>query len=58
MSNLRMPPGETPPAEGSTASAHPERADGGPWEHPGFFLALVVVGAAMVAAFFVARLWG
>ncbi|WP_174250406.1 MULTISPECIES: DUF6480 family protein [Streptomyces] len=58
MSNLRIPPGETPPAEGSTASAHRERADGGPWEHPGVFLALVVLGAAMVAAFFAARLWG
>ncbi|CAL9334361.1 hypothetical protein SUDANB120_00136 [Streptomyces sp. enrichment culture] len=58
MSNSRTPPGETPPAEGSTASAHRERADGGPWEHPGAFLALVVLGATVVAAFFAARLWG
>ncbi|MEU6214576.1 DUF6480 family protein [Streptomyces sp. JL4002] len=58
MSTSKVPPGETPPAEGSTASAHVERADGGVWEHPMAFLALIVVGAVLVAGFFVARIWG
>ncbi|MGO4458085.1 DUF6480 family protein [Streptomyces sp. M-16] len=58
MSPSRVPPGETPPAEGSTASAHRERADGGLWEHPGVFVFLIVVGALMVAGFFLARIWG
>ncbi|MFD6878237.1 MULTISPECIES: DUF6480 family protein [unclassified Streptomyces] len=53
-----VPPGETPPAEGSTASAHRERADGGLWEHPGVFVLLIVIGALMVAGFFIARVWG
>ncbi|MFE3765456.1 DUF6480 family protein [Streptomyces sp. NPDC059104] len=58
MSTSRVPPGETPPGEGSTASAHRERADGGLWEHPGVFVFLIVLGALMVAGFFMARIWG
>lgn len=58
MSTPKVPPGETPPAEGSTASAHIERADGGPWEHPGVFVALIITGACLIAAFFIARIWG
>ncbi|MGY6022546.1 DUF6480 family protein [Streptomyces spinosirectus] len=55
MSEPLTPPGETPPAEGSTAEAHPERPDGGVWEHPRLFLALIVIGCLLVAAFFVMR---
>ncbi|ATZ22360.1 DUF6480 family protein [Streptomyces lavendulae] len=58
MTTSRVPPGETPPAEGSTASAHRERADGGLWEHPGVFVFLILAGALMVAGFFIARIWG
>ncbi|MFR9798705.1 DUF6480 family protein [Streptomyces sp. MS06] len=50
------PPGETPPAEGSTSGAHRERPDGGVWEHPGAWLALVTLGCLMVAGFFLLRL--
>ncbi|MDF3300221.1 DUF6480 family protein [Streptomyces tropicalis] len=49
------PPGETPPAEGSIAEAHQERPDGGVWEHPYFWLGLIVLGSVIVAGFFVFR---
>ncbi|WP_046778324.1 DUF6480 family protein [Streptomyces yangpuensis] len=49
------PPGETPAAEGSTAEAHRERPDGGIWEHPRFWLFLIMLGALLVAAFFLVR---
>lgn len=58
MSTPKVPPEETPEAEGSTASAHQERPDGGLWEHPWAFLGLIAFGAAMVAAFFVVRIIG
>ncbi|MFE2147248.1 DUF6480 family protein [Streptomyces sp. NPDC059456] len=58
MSLPNVPPQETPAAEGSTASAHTERPDGGLWEHPWAFLGLIALGAVMVAAFFVARIGG
>ncbi|MFG3410398.1 DUF6480 family protein [Streptomyces sp. NPDC048142] len=58
MAVLLNPPGETPPAEGSIAEAHEERADGGPWEHPGVWTALIVIGALVVAAYFLARMIG
>ncbi|GLX23189.1 DUF6480 family protein [Streptomyces lavendulae] len=58
MSVPKVPPEETPEVEGSTASAHQERPDGGPWEHPRAILALIVLGALMVAAFFAVRLIG
>ncbi|MFE2049563.1 DUF6480 family protein [Streptomyces sp. NPDC059459] len=48
-------PTETPPVEGSTAEAHQERPDGGVWEHPYFWLGLIVVGSVMMAAFFLLR---
>ncbi|MER7760667.1 DUF6480 family protein [Streptomyces sp. NPDC097619] len=54
----RIPPEETPPAEGSIGSAHPERPDGGLWEHPRAFLALIALGALLVAAFFAVRIAG
>ncbi|KAF2776994.1 substrate-specific component RibU of riboflavin ECF transporter [Streptomyces sp. OM5714] len=41
--------------EGSTAEAHEERPDGGVWEHPHFWLGLVVVGSVITAAFFLLR---
>ncbi|MER8032556.1 DUF6480 family protein [Streptomyces bauhiniae] len=50
------PPGETPPVEGSTAEAHPERPDGGPFEHPRLWLGLIVLGCALVAAYFLVRM--
>lgn len=56
MTDPLVPPEETPPAEGSIAEAHEERADGGPWEHPGLWVWLIVAGAVVVAAFFVFRL--
>lgn len=56
MTEPLIPPEETPPAEGSTAEAHEERADGGLWEHPGIWLGLIVVGAVLIAAFFIFRL--
>ncbi|MGW2825708.1 DUF6480 family protein [Streptomyces sp. NPDC001443] len=49
-------PTETPPVEGSTAEAHPERPDGGIWEHPYLWLGLIVLGALLFAAFFIARI--
>ncbi|WP_407564644.1 DUF6480 family protein [Streptomyces sp. 184] len=55
MTEPRVPPEETPPAEGSTAEAHEERADGGPWDHPGIWLGLIVLGAVLFAGFFLAR---
>ena len=58
MTDSLRPPTETPPVEGSTAEAHQERPDGGAWEHPSWWLWLIVGGCALVAAFFVARLWG
>ncbi|KOG10397.1 MULTISPECIES: DUF6480 family protein [Streptomyces] len=58
MSTPHIPPGETPPAEGSTAEAHQERPDGGLWEHPRVLLGAIVLGALMVAAFFIARMAG
>ncbi|MFB7447612.1 MULTISPECIES: DUF6480 family protein [unclassified Streptomyces] len=58
MSAHNTPPGETPPAEGSTAEAHQERPDGGLWEHPKALLITIVLGALMVAAFFIARIAG
>ncbi|MDR6974119.1 hypothetical protein J2X68_000797 [Streptomyces sp. 3330] len=53
-----VPPTETPPVEGSVAEAHQERADGGIWEHPGVWLALIALGALLVAGFFAARIAG
>ncbi|OKK22055.1 hypothetical protein AMK16_02180 [Streptomyces sp. CB00455] len=58
MTTHLVPPGETPPAEGSTAEAHQERPDGGVWEHPRALLALVVLGSLLFAAFFAARIAG
>ncbi|MEU5896655.1 MULTISPECIES: DUF6480 family protein [unclassified Streptomyces] len=58
MTHLSVPPNETPPAEGAIAEAHQERPDGGIWEHPVWWLSLIVVGAALVGAYFVARLAG
>ncbi|MFJ3877044.1 DUF6480 family protein [Streptomyces sp. NPDC090077] len=58
MSTPKVPPEETPEAEGSTAAAHQERPDGGLWEHPRAILALIALGAVMVAAFFVVRIAG
>ncbi|MFC9582103.1 DUF6480 family protein [Streptomyces yangpuensis] len=58
MSTPRIPPGETPPAEGSISSPHRERGDGGIWEHPGAFLVLIVTGAILIGFFFVARAAG
>ncbi|MGZ9928288.1 DUF6480 family protein [Streptomyces sp. NC-S4] len=58
MSTPKVPPEETPEAEGSIASAHQERPDGGLWEHPWAFLGLIAFGAVMVAAFFVVRIIG
>ncbi|OIJ68459.1 DUF6480 family protein [Streptomyces mangrovisoli] len=55
MTPPRIPPGETPPVEGSIAEAHQERADGGLWEHPRVWLFLILLGCLLVAGFFVAR---
>lgn len=55
MTEPLTPPGETPPVEGSTAEAHEERADGGIWEHPGIWMWLILIGAVIVAGYFVAR---
>ncbi|MEE1820134.1 MULTISPECIES: DUF6480 family protein [unclassified Streptomyces] len=51
-----VPPQETPPAEGSTSSAHPERPDGGIWEHPMVWLSLIVIGSLAIALFFGLRI--
>ncbi|MFD9460372.1 DUF6480 family protein [Streptomyces sp. NPDC060027] len=58
MTHSLVPPGETPPAEGCIAEAHQERPDGGIWEHPYFWLSLIVLGSVVVAGFFVARISG
>ncbi|MER7678546.1 MULTISPECIES: DUF6480 family protein [unclassified Streptomyces] len=58
MSQPLVPPGETPPAEGSIAEAHQERPDGGVWEHPLWWLGLIVIGSIIVAAYFAARIIG
>ncbi|MFJ9326441.1 DUF6480 family protein [Streptomyces sp. NPDC101230] len=58
MAVLLNPPTETPPAEGSIGEAHEERPDGGVWEHPAVWISLIVLGALLVAAFFVARVVG
>ncbi|MFD0140929.1 MULTISPECIES: DUF6480 family protein [unclassified Streptomyces] len=58
MTEPLVPPQETPPAEGSTSSAHQERADGGMWEHPMVWVSVIVVGGALIALFFVFRLVG
>ncbi|MFC9344067.1 DUF6480 family protein [Streptomyces sp. NPDC057020] len=55
MTQPLVPPQETPPAEGSTSSAHQERPDGGIWEHPMFWLSLIAVGAVMGGLFFIFR---
>ncbi|GGU39302.1 DUF6480 family protein [Streptomyces lavendofoliae] len=57
MTDPLVPPGETPPVEGSTAEAHEERADGGMWEHPGIWVWLIVAGSVIVAGYFVARVF-
>ncbi|MEV5802261.1 DUF6480 family protein [Streptomyces collinus] len=56
MTESLRPPEETPPVEGSIAEAHPERPDGGVWEHPGIWLTLIVLGCLIIAAFFVMRM--
>ncbi|KAB2591066.1 DUF6480 family protein [Streptomyces arboris] len=58
MAVLLNPPTETPPAEGSIGDAHEERPDGGVWEHPAVWIGLIVLGALLVAGFFVARVVG
>ncbi|OQR59710.1 hypothetical protein B6E66_34060 [Streptomyces maremycinicus] len=55
MTDPLVPPEETPPAEGSTAEAHEERADGGMWEHPRIWVWLILAGAVIVAGFYIAR---
>ncbi|MEK9520789.1 DUF6480 family protein [Streptomyces sp. NPDC087908] len=55
MTQPLVPPQETPPAEGSTSSAHQERADGGIWEHPRVWLALISAGAVLGGLFFLFR---
>ncbi|MGC5401939.1 DUF6480 family protein [Streptomyces sp. DT20] len=57
MAEHLVPPGETPPVEGCIAEAHEERPDGGVWEHPKIWLGLIVFGAVLIAAFFVARIF-
>ncbi|MFI9830874.1 DUF6480 family protein [Streptomyces sp. NPDC051913] len=57
MTDPLVPPEETPPVEGSTAEAHEERPDGGIWEHPRFWMWLVMIGAVLFAAFFLARVF-
>ncbi|MFG2839376.1 DUF6480 family protein [Streptomyces zaomyceticus] len=58
MTEPLIPPEETPPVEGSTSSAHQERPDGGLWEHPMFWVSLIVLGAVLIALFFVFRIFG
>ncbi|MFG2795112.1 DUF6480 family protein [Streptomyces pseudovenezuelae] len=58
MTDPLVPPNETPAAEGSTAEAHQERADGDIWEHPRIRLRLIVFGCLLIAGFFVGRITG
>ncbi|UQT61300.1 DUF6480 family protein [Streptomyces durmitorensis] len=58
MKDSHVPPTEMPPVEGSTAEAHQELPDGGVWQHPAWWLSLIVIGAALIAAFFIVRLVG
>ncbi|MFJ4963907.1 hypothetical protein EES43_28265 [Streptomyces sp. ADI96-02] len=52
------PPQETPPAEGSIGDAHQERPDGGIWEHPVVWMGLIMLGALVIAGFFIGRIFG
>ncbi|AVH93758.1 hypothetical protein GCM10010497_24320 [Streptomyces cinereoruber] len=56
MAEPLVPPEETPPVEGSTSSAHPERPDGGVWEHPMLWVSLILLGSLSVALFFALRI--
>ncbi|MFE5734711.1 DUF6480 family protein [Streptomyces sp. NPDC056528] len=56
MAEPLVPPEETPPVEGSTSSAHPERPDGGVWEHPMIWVSLILLGSLSVALFFALRI--
>ncbi|WP_411073098.1 DUF6480 family protein [Streptomyces sp. cmx-4-25] len=56
MAEPLVPPEETPPVEGSTSSAHPERPDGGIWEHPMIWVSLILLGSLSVALFFALRI--
>ncbi|MFJ8589671.1 DUF6480 family protein, partial [Streptomyces sp. NPDC093595] len=55
MTDPLVPPGETPPVEGSTSEAHEERADGGMWEHPAVWVWLILFGSVVVAGFFLSN---
>ncbi|MET9533267.1 DUF6480 family protein [Streptomyces sp. NPDC006649] len=57
MVDVITPPGETPPAEGCIAEAHEERPDGGMWEHPRLWAGLILLGALLFSAFFIARIF-
>ncbi|MEU9736649.1 DUF6480 family protein [Streptomyces sp. NPDC048002] len=57
MSEQLPPPGETPAVEGSIAEAHQERPDGGVWDHPLWWLSLIVIGSLLIAAFFLMRVF-
>ncbi|MET9932486.1 MULTISPECIES: DUF6480 family protein [unclassified Streptomyces] len=56
MAEPLVPPEETPPVEGSISSAHPERPDGGIWEHPVIWVSLILLGSLLVALFFAFRI--
>ncbi|MFD7779042.1 DUF6480 family protein [Streptomyces sp. NPDC059753] len=56
MTDPLVPPEETPPAEGSIAETHEERADGGLWDHPLIWVWRMVASAAIFAALFIVRL--
>lgn len=56
MAEPLVPPEEPPPVEGSTSSAHPERPDGGVWEHPMLWVSLILLGSLSVALFFALRI--
>jgi len=58
MTHPLVPPGETPPVEGSIAEAHQEQPDGGIWEHPYVWLSFIIVGSVVVAGYFVTRISG
>ncbi len=58
MTHPILPPTETPPAEGWIAEPHQERADGGIWGHPYFWVSLIAVGSVLVAGYYLARGWG